>query len=238
MQIPDQARLQAQARIVRMAARALGRAGLVHAYGHCSARIDRDHFLVAPSVPLAQVAAGAACTLVPVRGPLPEGVLGEVRLHQRLYALRPGCGGVIRFMGPQVMALAALGRHPEIRHGFGSYFAPSVGLWDDPQLIRDDDKAEGAIAAMGDGRGLLMRGNGAVVAGDSLEEALGLAFYLEDACRIELAALACGLAGTAPVIGPEAAALRATRAGRIFERMWDHLTWGDPEGGPEGDMND
>lgn len=228
----------AQARIVRMAARGLGRAGLVHAYGHCSARIDQDHFLVAPSVPLAQVAVGAECVVVPVQGALPEGVLGEVRLHQRLYALRPECGGVIRFMGPQAMALAALGRVPAMRHGFGTYFAPAAGLWDDPQLIRDDEKAEGAIAAMGESRGLLMRGNGAVVAGDRLEEALGLAFYLEDACRIELAALASGLAGSAPVIGPEAAAVRATKAGRIFERMWDHLTWGDPEAGSEGDGND
>ncbi|MDO5604136.1 MAG: class II aldolase/adducin family protein [Paracoccus sp. (in: a-proteobacteria)] len=210
----------------------------MHAYGHCSARIDEDHFLVAPSVPLAQVAVGAPCTVVPVHGPLPAGVLGEVRLHQRLYALRPKTGGVIRFMGPQVMALAALGRVPAIRHGFGTYFAPAPGFWNDPQLIRDDEKARGAISAMGLGRGLLMRGNGAVVAGDSPQEALCLAFYLEDACRIELAALASGLAETAPVIDPDAAAERATRSGRIFERMWDHLTWGDPEGGPKGDGND
>ncbi|MDO5641928.1 MAG: class II aldolase/adducin family protein [Paracoccus sp. (in: a-proteobacteria)] len=226
------------ARTLRMTARALGRAGLVHAYGHCSARIDRDRFLVSPPVPLAQVAPGAACTIVPVHGPLPDGVLGEVRLHQRLYAQRPETGGVIRFMGPQVMALAALGRVPAMRHGFGTYFAPAPGLWDDPQLIRDEAKAAGAIAAMGLSRGLLMRGNGAVVAGDTLQEALGLAFYLEDACRIELAALATGLDQTAPVIDAEAAHERATKAGRIFERLWDHLTWGDPEGGAEGNGND
>lgn len=234
-------RTETLARTVRMAARALGRAGLVHAYGHCSARIDADHFLVAPSKPLGHVRPGEACTVVPVTGPLPEGVLGEVRLHQRIYALRPDAGGVIRFMSPQAMALAALGRVPAMRHGFGTYFAPRVGLWDDPQLVRDDARAQGAIAAMCDSRGLLMRGNGAVVAGDSLEEALGLAFYLEDACRIELAALASGLAD-APVIGPAAAAERATKAGRIFERMWDFLTEGDPEGarqaGPQGERDD
>lgn len=232
---------EALARTVRIAARALGRAGLVHAYGHCSARIDADRFLVAPSKPLGLVRPGEPCTVVPVDGPLPDGVLGEVRLHQRIYAQRPGLGGVIRFMSPHAMALAALGRVPAIRHGFGAYFAPRVGLWDDPQLVRDDTKAQGAIAAMGESRGLLMRGNGAVVAGDSLEEALGLAFYLEDACRIELAALASGLAD-APVMGLEAAAERATRAGRLFERMWDYLTEGDPEGaspaGPEGERDD
>jgi len=32
--------------------RALARAGLVHAYGHCSVRLDAHHFLVSPAKPL------------------------------------------------------------------------------------------------------------------------------------------------------------------------------------------
>lgn len=217
------------ARIVRASARALGRAGLVHAYGHCSARVDANSFLVCPSRPMAQVEPGEACTLVPVHGPLPDSVLGEVRLHQQIYARRPEAGGVVRFMGPNVMALAALGCVPEMRHGFGTYFAPRVGLWDDIQLVRDDEKAKGAVDAMGTSAGFLMRGNGAVVAGADLMEATGLAFYLDDMCRVELAALASGLAASAPTISETEASARATRAGRIFERMWDHLTAGDPE---------
>ncbi|MBN9671001.1 class II aldolase/adducin family protein [Roseibium aggregatum] len=214
--------------IVRLAARALSRAGLVHAYGHCSARLDADRFLVCPPEPMGLVEAGAACLEVPVKGRLPEGVLGEVRLHQRIYASRPDAGGVVRFMGPNAMALGALGTVPAIRHGFGTYFNPGVGLWGDPQLIRDDTRADGAIAAMGQGAGLLMRGNGAVTAGVSLEEATVFAWYLEDMCRIELAARSAGLAD-APAISAMDAEARATKAGRIIERMWDHLTAGDPE---------
>ncbi|TMV15165.1 class II aldolase/adducin family protein [Arenibacterium halophilum] len=217
------------ARTVRIAARALGRAGLVHAYGHCSARVDGDSFLVCPSVPMAHVAVGGDCPRVPVSGDLPEGVLGEVRLHQQIYARRPEAGGVVRFMGPNMMALAALGRVPEMRHGFGSYFAPRVGLWDDIQLVRDDARAVGVIDAMGDSVGVMMRGNGAVVAGASLPEAVGLAWYLEDMCRVELAALSSGLADAAPVLTKDEARARATRQGRIFERMWDFLSHGDPE---------
>jgi len=181
-------------------------------------------------MPMGLTPPGADCTEVAVEGPLPEGVLGEVRLHQRIYRRRPEAGGVVRFMGPQVMALAALGRVPEIRHGFGTYFAPRVGFWDDVQLVREDAKADGAIAAMGESAGLIMRGNGAVTAGRTLEEATGLAWYLEDACRIEVTALACGLSD-APALAPDVARQRATRAGLIFERMWDHMTAGDPERG-------
>lgn len=216
------------ARITRIAARALGRAGLVHAYGHCSARIGADRFVVCPSVPMAHVKIGQVCPVVPVSGQLPDGVLGEVRLHQQIYARRPEAGGVVRFMGPHMMALAALGRIPEMRHGFGSYFAPRVGFWGDVQLVRDDARAVGVIDAMGESAGVMMRGNGAVVAGASLPEAVGLAWYLEDMCRIELAALSAGLPD-APKLSEAEANARATRQGRIFERMWDYLSHGDPE---------
>lgn len=217
------------ARRVRMAARALGRHGLAHAYGHCSARIDAESFLVCPPQPMGLVAPCDACTVVPVSGPLPEGVLGEVRIHQEIYRNRPTVGGVARFMSPKMMALAALGRSPKARHGFGAYFAPEPPLWDDPQLVRDDEKGRGVFAAMGDARVVLMRGNGAVTAGDTLEEAIVLAWYLEDACRIELEALAAGLGDEPPTFTAEGANERATKAGRIFERMWDFLTAGDPE---------
>lgn len=225
--MPDD--IETMARRVRIAARALARAGLVHAYGHCSARLDAAAFLVCPPVPMGLTKVGAPCDRVEIAAPLPGHILGEVRLHQQIYARRPEAGGVVRFMGPNMMALAALGRVPRARHGFGCYFEPGIGLWDDPQLVRDDAKATGAIDAMGPGRAVLMRGNGAVVWGESLEAATVLAWYLEDMCRIELVALQTGLSDLAPVIpGPEAEA-RATRAGRIIERMWDHLTAGDPE---------
>lgn len=214
--------------LTRIAARALGRSGLVHAYGHCSARLDHDSFVVCPSVPMEHVQVGQPCPVVPVTGALPDGVLGEVRLHQQIYSRRPNAGGVVRFMGPNMMALAALARVPEIRHGFGSYFAPGVGFWNDVQLVRDEDRASGVIDAMADGAAVMMRGNGAVVAGATLPEAVGLAWYLEDMCRIELVALSSNLT-SAPSLSAAEADMRATRQGRIFERMWDYLSYGDPE---------
>lgn len=212
---------------VRRAARAMGRHGLTHAYGHCSARIDAKRFLVCPAQPPGLIQPGEACVEVPVEGELPAGVLGEVRIHQRIYRDRPEAGGVVRFMSPSMMSLAALGLTPKSRHGFSAYFAPGPGLWDDPQLIRDAEKADGVAAAMGEGAAVMMRGNGAVTAGRDLPEAVVLAWYLEDACRVELDALRTGIDG--PVMSAEEARLRATREGRIFERMWQYLTAGDPE---------
>lgn len=216
-------------RLLRVAARSLSRAGLVHAYGHCSMRTDPQTLRVCAAIPMGLIPETAPGTDVPISGPLPEGVLGEVRLHQEIYARHADAGGVVRFMGPSVMALGALCKAPGMRHGFGCYFHPGAGYWDDPQLVRDDRRAAGVIDAMGNSAGVIMRGNGAVVRAESLERAVVLAWYLEDACRIELAALAAGPAAAAPTISAEAARERATDKGGIFERMWDHLTHLDPE---------
>ena len=83
---------QAQQRELRIAARALARGNLVHAYGHCSMRLDAHRFLVCAAKPMGTITPGDAGTLVPVVGALPDGVLGEVRIHQQIYARRAEIG--------------------------------------------------------------------------------------------------------------------------------------------------
>jgi len=59
-----------------MAARALASTGLVHAYGHCSQRIDNKCFLVCVPKPTGLFAPGEAGDLAPIYGALLDGVLG------------------------------------------------------------------------------------------------------------------------------------------------------------------
>lgn len=216
-----------QQSLVRVAARALARAGLVHAYGHCSLRLDAAHFLVCAARPMGLIERESGI-VVDINGELPEGVLGEVRIHQHIYRQRPDVNAVIRSMPRDVMTLSAAGITPATRHGMGSYFSPGVPLWTDPQLIRTDAQAEGVATRLGKASAVAMQGNGAVIAAVSLEEAVVLNWYLEDAARIELQLRAAGL-GDAPVLDAAQCQQRATRAGRIFERMWEYLCAGDPE---------
>ncbi len=215
---------------VRLAARALARHGLVNAYGHVSARIDEGRFLVSPPRPLGSVDVGEECKIVPIDGEFLEGVLGEVRVHREIYHRRPEVGGVCRFLSPSVVALSALGETPRVLHGHGSYFAPAAPLWPDVQLIRDDERATKLVETMGDSAAVVMRGNGAVTAGETIEEAAAFAFFLEDAARIEIALLGAGPAGRRPLeYSAEEATRRSTKAGGIIERMWRFLCDGDPE---------
>src|SRR5262249_21258623 len=149
-------------------------------------------------------------------------VLGEVRIHQQIYRARADVGGIVRFQSPKLISLAALGRSPQVRHGLGSYFAPQPPFWNDPRLVRDDERAAAVARTLGTARGVVLRGNGAVVIGASLQEACVLAWYLEDAVRVELDVLSSGESGV--VFTPAESADRATMQGRIVERMWDWLT--------------
>jgi HCOMODA/2-hydroxy-3-carboxy-muconic semialdehyde decarboxylase len=227
--MPDPAHVASGAatRRIRLAARALARSGLVHAYGHCSLRMSATQFLVSPPKPLGLVGTDDAAVSVSTTGVLPPGALPEVIAHQHIYRQREDVGAVARFQSPHVTALSALGRTPRALHGFGAYFAPRPPLHSDPRLVRDDASAAAVAASLGAGRGVVMRGNGAITVGRTLEEAVALAWYLEDAARVEMAALSTGL--EAQEFTSDEARDRAGSGGRLFERMWDWMTTNDPE---------
>ncbi len=217
-------------RRVRMAARALARHGLGHAYGHISARLDGETFLVCAPKPMGLIAVGEAGDVVPIEGALPDGVLGEVRCHQQIYRRRGDVNGICRTFLGDVMTLSTMRLTPRARHGFASYFAPCPPLWDDAALLRSDEAAGRLAETLGDARAIVMRGNGAIMTGASVEESIVMAFYLEEAAKTELAVLAAGDRVTPVEMTEAEAEARAVSSGRIFERMWDYLTFGDPEG--------
>lgn len=219
---------QQQQVLVRMAARSLGRNGLAHAYGHCSLKLNDDEMLVCAPKPMGLLGPQDEGTVVPIQGPLPEGVLGEVRLHQRIYRQRPDIKGVCRSMPPALMTLSALGKVPRPRHGMGAYFWPQPAYWPQVDLIRQDEAADLAIATMQDSPALIMRGNGVVVCADDLRKACVLTWFLENAANIELEAMRCGLADQSLLSEAEAKS-RAIWSGGIMERMWAWLTQGDEE---------
>lgn len=226
----DENHILANAQIdVRKAARAMARAGLSTAFGHCSVRLDADSFLVCRAGALSTIKPGEAGSTVPVRGCLPEGVLGEVRVHQQIYARRSEIGAICRFSSPNAMAISALGHAPRMRHVFGAMFAPEVKYSNDIRLMRNDSIAAEVAQKMDDSPAIILRGLGAVTAGADIKQALSLAWFLEDMSRLELAVLASGQAEKAPIYTTEEALAVTGWGGQVAERMWDHLTALDPE---------
>ena len=221
--------LEATQKRVRLAARALARHNLVHAYGHVSARLDNDSFLVCAAKPMGLISADEDGTVVPVSGELPAGVLGEVRCHQQIYAARNDVNGICRVFPRNVMTLSTFKKTPKARLGFGSYFFPEPPLWDDPLLLRSDEQAAEFAQVLGQARAIVMRGNGAVCVAGSVEESIVMAFYLEESAITELAVMASSPDNQSTCFTEEQAKIRATGSGRIYERLWDYMTADDLE---------
>lgn len=215
-----------QNELVRRAARGLARAELVHAYGHCSLRLDDANLLVCAPMPMGLIR-NEPGTVVPIDGPIPNGVLGEVRAHQAIYRTRPDVGGVCRIMPPALMALSTQGVTPRPRHGIGAYFAPSPPFWDDPRLLRDDESAAKLAAALGGAKAIVMRGNGAITAGRTIEEAAVFAFFLEDMARVERDVRAMGFDPEQGLLDSSEIEARRVFSGGVVERMWAWLARDD-----------
>jgi HCOMODA/2-hydroxy-3-carboxy-muconic semialdehyde decarboxylase len=212
-----------QQRLVQQAARALGAAGLVHAYGHCSLRLSDTHFLVCAAMPMGLIRDEPGI-VVPVTGPLPDGVLGEVRAHQAIYARRADVNAICRIMPPTLMMLSTQRIVPQPRHGIGAYFDPAPALWDNPRLLRSDDSAGQLADALADRNAIIMRGNGAIIVSDSLEKAVTLSWFLEDAARIEHGIRAAGFSSDSGLLDADEVADRQVWTGGVVARMWSWLT--------------
>lgn len=215
-----------QQELLRRAARGLAAAGLIHAYGHCSLRLDAGHFLVCAPLPMGVIRYEPG-TVVSLDAPLPDGVLGEVRAHREIYRKRPDVGGICRTMPPSLMALSTQCIVPRPRHGIGAYFAPAPIFWDDPRLLRSDAAAAELAAALGGARAIVMRGNGAITVGDTIEQAACFAYFLEDAAQLEHDVRSMGFDPGKGLLDIDEIAARQTLAGGVIERMWTWLTRAD-----------
>jgi HCOMODA/2-hydroxy-3-carboxy-muconic semialdehyde decarboxylase len=128
-----------------------------------------------------------------------------------------------RIMPPVLMALSTQGIIPQPRHGIGAYFHPGPQLWNDPRLLRDDESAAQLAEALGAQNAIVMRGNGAIVVADSLEKAVTLSWFLEDAARIERDVRAMGLDPAAGLLTADEIVARQIWSGGVAERMWQWL---------------
>jgi HCOMODA/2-hydroxy-3-carboxy-muconic semialdehyde decarboxylase len=220
---------EAQQITVRQFARALARAGLATAFGHCSIRLNAETFLVCAARPMGTLRDEPG-SVVHLDGALPPNVLGEVRMHREIYRLRSEVGAVARFVSPQLTALAALGLAPRPRHGCGAYFYPEVPMWTALELVRSDTVAAAVARLLGSAPAIIVSTNGAITAGATAAQALALACFLEDAARVELVCLGIGsLQNLSQPMSAEQAQSRATWQGNVAERVWACYTDGDPE---------
>ena len=168
--------------------------GLVEGFGHLSARLPNGHILMTPRRALALVQADELITLDldgnVVAGDHPA---VECAMHLAAYRARPDVHAISRTHSRACAVLSVMGRPVRAVHGFGCQLGHTVPVHDDLALVGDPARGDALAATLGDGRAVLMRGNGTLVVAPSVIEAVTRAIWLEESAAIQLAALTAGV---------------------------------------------
>jgi len=120
----------------------------------------------------------------------------EVYIHSEIYKARPEVNSVIHTHPTYAVALSATGKalepisQPAVAFSDGlPYFTQAI------DLIRSQDLGKAVATALGSCKAVLMRNHGAAIVGSNVEESTILAIMLDNACQIQLAAMAAGGSG-------------------------------------------
>jgi len=211
---------------VASAARLVSRAGLVEAFGHVSARTD-DGFLISSTRPMADAHPDGVVE-VAADGSVPEGtpdVPIETPMHAAIYRSRGDVGAVCRTHSPAAVIAGSAGRVPPVSHGLGG-LSGEVRLCGYSDLVSSPEAADRVASDLEGAACLLLRGNGSVVVGRDLPEAIVRAWYLEERCEVS------GRVPEGQSFSEEELDLRSRWFDRESERAWAWLrrTYGTESG--------
>lgn len=205
---------------LRRAAGAVAQARLADAFGHVSARTSSKAIRVTPAIPLAEVAVRGTpvevsfdATALPMHAPR------EAWLPLVIAEAIPQAAGIVRAQPRAVAAFASLGRELPILYGHAAMLG-GVHVYSRSLPARDRASAEEIVASAGDASCIVMRGNGVVVWGESVGEAVARLWVLESTADLALRALAIGEPSTLPA---DEVSWWATHASDLLSRIYRHL---------------
>lgn len=198
------------------AMRIISREGLSDAFAHLSARVGGDKMLFMPRQSPALVEP-KDLFVVDFTKPVPQS-----SVHQAFYKARPDVGAVIHFHSPHVILLTVVGETVRPMHNYSAIFFEGVALFEGTGQVETPERAAEIAKLLGPAKAILLRGHGAVVAGQSIPEVCLLALYLEESARLQTEAMKLG----EPRFLSRAEAERVAR--RTFkpasnQRAWEHF---------------
>lgn len=218
----NQAEADLRTEIVQ-ACRVLDYFGIVEGFGHVSARIPgSSHVLITPRKALGLVEDADLVEYTLDGQQVGEGRPPlEAAMHLAIYRRRPDVSALCRGHPRCVAAFASAAEPIHVAHGFGANLGHTVPVFSEPFLAMNPDAGEGVAAALGDGDGVLLRGNGMIVTGQSVPHAAVKAIFLEEMAQVQLMARAAGM--VPKEYTPEEAAGRNAND-RVHEpiRAWEY----------------
>jgi ribulose-5-phosphate 4-epimerase/fuculose-1-phosphate aldolase len=213
------------------ASRILAQHGVLDAYGHVSARSDRNsaRFIMSRSLAPALVTAADLMELNADSEPLPgdkrKGFL-ERYIHGEIYRARPEVMAVVHSHSPSVIPFGVTRTKLRPIYHMGSFLWSGAPVFDirkereaNDLLIRDRPLGKALATTLSSHTCVLMRGHGMTVIGDGVPEAVFRAIYTEMNARLQLQA--AQLEGPIEFLSDEEGR-RSTVSNRgTIERPWE-----------------
>lgn len=117
----------------------------------------------------------------------------EVFIHSELMRARPDINAVVHTHAPHAVVFSSLNKTLVPVGHDGALFADGLPVFDETtDLIVTQQLGRSVARSIADRNALLLRNHGIVTAGRTIEEAIFLALRLENACKMQLMAEACG----------------------------------------------
>ena len=184
--------------------RILSDQAVVDAFGHVSARDDKDanRFLLARSVAPALVTTGDILEFdkngepIDARG---RGVYLERFIHAAIYRARPDVMAIVHSHSPAVIPFGVTGTILRPIYHMSAFLGAGAPVFEirdaagtTNMLIIDNKLGDALAKSLGDRAVVLMRGHGSVAVGDSIQQVVHRAIYTEVNARLQAEAAKLG----------------------------------------------
>ncbi|GAB7389157.1 methylthioribulose 1-phosphate dehydratase [Bacillaceae bacterium] len=180
---------------VAMACRLINRSGLGDYSGHVSLRIpDTDLFVINGRLSSRAALNPDDILVCDLQGEKVEGgdlPPAEMAIHTQIYKRRQDVQCVAHFHPPKAVLFSVVDR-PLVPVFLKGAMVGTVPVHDDPRHIVTEEQGDMLAETLGDGKAVLLRGHGVVIAGGSVEEVFFLGVCLEENARRYHEALVLG----------------------------------------------
>jgi len=122
----------------------------------------------------------------------PQGAPNEVFLHAEVYKARPDAMAIARTQSPWCEVFGIRMEPVKPVHDFGAMLMGETALLDEPLLGDVRHVGTQMIAQLGDKTAILLRGNGNIVLGRSVQEAVVRVVFLDESARLQYQARSLG----------------------------------------------
>lgn len=177
--------------------RILSYKGLNESFGHISARLpSQEKFLITTRGAIAFVEPHEIEEVDFEGNKLtknsPGGPPNEVFLHAEVYKLRPDVMAIARTQSPWCEVFGIRMEPVKPVHDFGAILMGETALFDEPVLGDIRDIGKQMVKQLSNKNAILLRGNGNVVVGRSVKEAVVRAVFLDESARLNYQAQILG----------------------------------------------